>query len=30
MEMDGHADAYQVIGLRRDGTDEVVADYPAH
>ena len=30
MEMDGHADAYQIIGLRRDGTDEVVADYPAH
>jgi hypothetical protein len=30
MEMDGHGDAYQVIGLTRDGEDVVVADYPAH
>ena len=31
MEMDGMpADAYQVIGLTRDGQDVVVADYPAH
>jgi len=31
MEMDGMpADAYQVIGLTRDGKDVVVADYPAH
>ncbi|VVN92954.1 DUF411 domain-containing protein [Pseudomonas fluorescens] len=30
MEMDGMADAYQVIGLSKNGTDEVVADYPAH
>jgi hypothetical protein len=30
MEMDGHGDAYQVIGLTRDGKDVVVADYPAH
>ena len=30
MEMDGTgADAYQVIGLTRDGQDVVVADYPA-
>ncbi|MCK9798720.1 metal-binding protein [Pseudomonas chlororaphis] len=30
MEMDGMgADAYQVIGLTRDGQDVVVADYPA-
>ncbi|KAA5841585.1 DUF411 domain-containing protein [Pseudomonas chlororaphis] len=31
MEMDGMpADAYQVIGLTRDGKDVVVADHPAH
>ncbi|MEK1908770.1 MAG: DUF411 domain-containing protein [Pseudomonas chlororaphis] len=31
MEMDGMpADAYQVIGLTRDGKDVVFADYPAH
>lgn len=30
MEMDGMADGYQVIGLGKDGTDEVIADYPAH
>lgn len=30
MEMDGMADAYQVIGLKKNGTDEVIADYPAH
>ncbi|AZD08322.1 CopG protein [Pseudomonas chlororaphis] len=31
MEMDGMpADAYQVIGLTKDGKDVVVADYPAH
>ncbi|MGE8412551.1 MAG: DUF411 domain-containing protein [Pseudomonas sp.] len=30
MEMDGMgADAYQVIGLTRDGRDVLVADYPA-
>ncbi|NWD59909.1 DUF411 domain-containing protein [Pseudomonas sp. IPO3774] len=29
MEMDGSSDAYQVIGLTRDGKDMVVADYPA-
>jgi hypothetical protein len=29
MEMDGMADAYQVIGLTKNGTDKVVADYPA-
>ncbi|AZE23358.1 CopG protein [Pseudomonas chlororaphis subsp. aureofaciens] len=31
MEMDGMpADAYQVIGLTKDGKDVVVADYPTH
>jgi hypothetical protein len=30
MEMDGHAETYQVIGLTHDGQDVVVADYPAH
>jgi hypothetical protein len=30
MEMDGMADAYQVIGLSKNGTDEVIANYPAH
>jgi hypothetical protein len=29
MEMDGMSDAYQVIGLKKDGSDVVVADYPA-
>ncbi|APC14345.1 metal-binding protein [Pseudomonas frederiksbergensis] len=29
MEMEGMADAYQVMGLTRNGTDEVIADYPA-
>ena len=29
MEMDGMSDAYQVIGLKKDGADVVVADYPA-
>lgn len=29
MEMDGMADAYQVIGLAKNGTDKVIADYPA-
>jgi hypothetical protein len=24
------SDAYQVIGLKKDGSDVVVADYPAH
>ena len=28
MEMGDHKDAYQVIGLTQDGTDEVVANYP--
>jgi hypothetical protein len=30
MESDGMADAYQVIGLSKNGTDEAIADYPAH
>ena len=30
MEMDGMSDAWQVIGLNKDGADVVVADYPAH
>jgi hypothetical protein len=30
MEMDGMGDAYQVIGLSKNGTDEVIANYPAH
>ncbi|MGE7955265.1 DUF411 domain-containing protein [Pseudomonas sp. NPDC089530] len=31
MEMDGMpADAFQVIGLTKEGKDVVVADYPAH
>lgn len=29
MEMDGSRDAYQVIGLTREGKDVVVANYPA-
>lgn len=29
MEMGQTQQAYQIIGLTRDGTDEVVADYPA-
>ncbi|NER58822.1 DUF411 domain-containing protein [Pseudomonas sp. MAFF212428] len=28
MEMGDHKDAYQVIGLTQDGTDEVLANYP--
>ena len=30
MEMGGRSEAYQVIGLTRDGNDVVVAQYPAH
>lgn len=30
MEMGDRREAYQVIGLTRDGQDVVVADYPAH
>ncbi|WP_308584407.1 DUF411 domain-containing protein [uncultured Pseudomonas sp.] len=30
MEVNGRSDAYQVIGLTRDGNDVVVAEYPAH
>lgn len=30
MEVEGRSEAYQVIGLTRDGKDVVVADYPAH
>ena len=30
MEVDGRSEAYQVIGLTREGKDVVVADYPAH
>lgn len=30
MEVDGRSDAYQVIGLTREGKDVVIADYPAH
>jgi hypothetical protein len=30
MEMDGMADVYQIIGLSKNGTDEVIADFPAH
>lgn len=30
MEMGDHKEAFQVIGLTRNGTDEVIADYPAH
>ena len=30
MEVDGRSEAYQIIGLTRDGKDVVVADYPAH
>ncbi|MNN98584.1 hypothetical protein D3C81_2180050 [compost metagenome] len=29
MEMGDRVDAYQVIGLTKNGTDEVIADYPA-
>lgn len=29
MEMDGMADVYQVMGLTKNGADEVIADYPA-
>ncbi|WP_460135909.1 DUF411 domain-containing protein [Pseudomonas sp. S1_E04] len=30
MEVEGRGEAYQVIGLTRDGNDVVVAKYPAH
>ena len=30
MVVDGRSEAYQIIGLTRDGEDVVVADYPAH
>ena len=30
MEVNGRSEAYQVIGLTRDGNDVVVAEYPAH
>lgn len=30
MEVEGRSEAYQVIGLTRDGKDVVVAEYPAH
>lgn len=30
MEAGGHKSAYQVIGLKKTGGQEVVADYPAH
>lgn len=30
MEMGARRDAYQVIGLTREGQDVIVADYPAH
>jgi len=30
MEMGEHHDAYQVIGVARDGSQRVLADYPAH
>ncbi|MDT3229670.1 DUF411 domain-containing protein [Pseudomonas sp. rhizo25] len=30
MEVEGRSEAYQVIGLTRDGKDIVVAEYPAH
>lgn len=30
MEMGDRHDAYQVLGLQRDGQEQVVADYPAH
>lgn len=30
MEMGDHRDAYQVIGLRKTGAEQVIADYPAH
>lgn len=30
MEMGDRHDAYQVVGLTRDGRQEVLADYPAH
>lgn len=29
MEVEGRGEAYQVIGLTREGKDVVVADYPA-
>lgn len=30
MEMGDHKDAYQVIGLRNDGREEVIAEYPGN
>ena len=30
MEMGDHRDAYQVIGLRKTGAEQVVAEYPAN
>lgn len=30
MEMGDHRDAYQVIGLRKTGAEQVIADFPAH
>ena len=30
MEMGDRKDAFQVIGLRNDGRDEVIAEYPGH
>jgi hypothetical protein len=30
MEMGDHRDAFQVIGLRKTGAEQVIADYPAH
>ncbi|MDZ4324556.1 MAG: DUF411 domain-containing protein, partial [Pseudomonas sp.] len=30
MEVDGKQDAYQVIGLSKAGTDQVIAEYPAN
>lgn len=30
MKVGGKQQAYQVIGLSKDGTDQVVAEYPAH
>ncbi|CDL70818.1 putative uncharacterized protein [Bifidobacterium animalis subsp. lactis CECT 8145] len=30
MEMGDRQDAYQVIGLAKDGSERVLADYPGH
>ncbi|WP_166359688.1 DUF411 domain-containing protein [Pseudomonas akapageensis] len=30
MEVEGEQEAYQVIGLTNAGTDQVIAEYPAH